>query len=175
MRHRIAVTIALTLSTCHIAAAEAASAAWKDPRALADLARRGNAKSVVASVYSNQEAWSYVIEHVASGDPPWIAAAKALHRGSDAGTSSELRDAMFQALAANPAVVLSDAEPEFDLSSLCGGRSDPLGTFEAASSELDLTIRAVEALQSRELTSRKRACLSDLRESRANLKRFFGQ
>jgi hypothetical protein len=82
---------------------------------------------------------------------------------------------MFQALAANPAVVLSKAEPEFDLSSLCGGRTDPLRTFEAASSELDLTIRAVEGVQSPELTSRKRACLSDLRESRASLKRFFGK
>jgi len=163
------------MSTSHVMALEVSSAVWSDSQALADLASRGNPKSVVESIYSNQSAWSHVVDHIASGNPSWVRAAKALQRGSDAGSSSELRDAMFRALAANPESVLASAEPEFELSRLCGGRTDPLATFEAAAAEYDSTIRAVEAVKSHELSSRRKMCLLRLREGRAGLSGFFNK
>ena len=87
--------------------------------------------------------------------------------------SSELHDAMFEALRANPAAVLSRAEPEFKLSVLCDGRADPLPTFQAAESEQASTIAAVRAISAKSLESRKNSCLAHLEQGGANLKRFF--
>ena len=96
-----------------------------------------------------------------------------LRRSTDGGMSSELHDAMFEALRANPAAVLSRAEPEFKLSVLCDGRADPLPTFQAAESEQASTIAAVRAISAKSLESRKNSCLAHLEQCGANLKRFF--
>ncbi|MGH7485635.1 MAG: hypothetical protein ACREMY_08545, partial [bacterium] len=78
--------------------------------------------------------------------------------------SSELSDAMFEALRTNPNAVLSQAEPEFKLSTLCGGRSEPLPTIRAAESELTSTIAAVRGVDAKSLAARKVECLASLEQ-----------
>jgi hypothetical protein len=146
---------------------------WANPEALVAFAKSSDLATVDALLYQNKEGWSRVKAQVASGDPSWIDAAKVLRRTTDGGMSSELHDAMFEALRANPEEVLAQAEPEFKLSVLCGGRADPLPTFQAAESEQASTIAAVRAISSKSLESRKNSCLAHLEQGRANLKRFF--
>jgi hypothetical protein len=146
---------------------------WANPEALVAFAKSSDCATVHARLYRKEAGWSRVKAQVASGDPSWIAAAKVLRRCTDGGMSSELHDAMFEALRANPTAVLSRAEPEFKLSVLCGGRADPLPTFQAAESEQELTIAAVRTIGAKSLESRKSSCLARLERGRANLKRFF--
>jgi len=146
---------------------------WANPEALVAFVRSSDRATVRAQLYQNEGGWSEVKAHAASGDPSWIDAAKVLRRSTDGGMSSELHDAMFEALRANPEAVLSRAEPEFKLSALCGGRADPLPTFQAADSEQTSTIAAVRAISAKSLESRKNSCLAYLERGRANLKRFF--
>jgi hypothetical protein len=146
---------------------------WASPAALIAFAESSDRATVHTLLYQSERGWAEVKARVASGDPSWIAAAKVLRRSTDGGMSSELHDAMFEALRANPKAVLSQSEPEFDLPSLCGGRSDPLPTHRAAESELASTIVAVRGVGDKSLASRKRGCLASLEQGRANLKRFF--
>jgi hypothetical protein len=104
----------------------------------------------------------------------------AISKGSDAGATEELQDALFVALGQNPAYVLKvlpmaeSAGIPLTLSSVCGGRSDPLRTYDDAISEERQVEAAVEGVSVKALESNKRHCLSILKAGEADLKRFFG-
>ena len=131
------------------------------------------ADDVVRELYAQPERWASVLNHIETGDPEWIAAALVLRPGSDAGSTSMLNDSMFAALEKAPEIVITYAFPTFDLASVCGGRIDPLPTYEQGVRELEVTLAAVSRIQDPVLESRKRACLAQLEESRSHLKRFF--
>lgn len=56
--------------------------------------------------YFDQEAWSWVLRGIESANPRWLAVGEALKPHSDAGSSEELGQAFFNALAINPLRVL---------------------------------------------------------------------
>ena len=72
-----------------------------------------------------------------------------------------------------PENVLRITIPSFRLEVVCGGRQDPLPTYEEASSELERQVAAVKQMQNEEVTPMRNRCLEQLDKARTNLKRFF--
>jgi hypothetical protein len=132
------------------------------------------AQQTVGYLWDQPSVWDAVTAKIASGRESWLAVAVALHPGSDAGASTGLRDAMFSALAKNPAGVLHHAEPEFPIAVLCAGRSDPLPTLGESKRELERVQAALEKLHNPRLQNSKATCLAGLKKARNNLYRFFG-
>lgn len=146
-----------------------------DPAAiLRDVSAHG-AATVVRELYDHRARWDGVLRHVELGEEAWLRVAIALRPGTDAGSASELHDSVVAALAVAPANVLRVAVPEFPLSDLCGGRHDPLATYDAAVNEVGKMMAAVAAIESAQLSKRRDECLSTLKAARADLKRFFAR
>lgn len=145
----------------------------ESPLALIDEINRSGAPAIVRQLWANQSAWKNVTTNIATGRSAWIDVALALSEGADAGASASLGDAMFQALVHNPSLILQEAEPQFPLELLCGGRSDPLPTYKAAATEMDQVREAVQRINSDKLQAKKDLCLAKLREGEVHLKRFF--
>lgn len=140
---------------------------------IAQISARG-AKSVLNELYKDESGWNQLINHISDGSEEWLLVAVTLWPGSDAGPASELHDAVGGALTNNPENVFRIATPAFSLSDICGGRSDPLATYELSVQELDRMIRKVKAINKPALTGSRDACMAELEASRGHLKRFFG-
>jgi hypothetical protein len=147
--------------------------AQEDPQSLTRQVNKTTARWVIWKLWENRGSWNNVMKGIASGEEAWVELAIALYPGSDAGTATDLHDAMFQALGQNPTYVLRRAEPTYPLSDLCGGRHDPLATYKDAITEQEQTIAAVMMVEAKELQSKKEACLSKLEEGKGDLRRFF--
>jgi hypothetical protein len=139
---------------------------------VSEIARRGP-RTVVEELYEHRSDWDYVLSKVKGGEEAWLRVAVALHPGTDAGSSSMLREAVGLALLTAPEFVLRLAIPAFSLSDVCGGRPDPLPTYSAAVAELERQIVSVAAVDSGAVAKTRDRCLDELKASRANLKRFF--
>jgi len=173
MNRRTATAIVWFTFSCTACAGSATDGSLTPELLLHDVDNRG-ASVVVRDLWNRHDPWNEVTKRIASGENAWIDVALALRKGSDAGASSDLRDAMFQALAKNPAYVLQHAEPEYPLSELCEGRVDPPSTYSEAIAEQVRTEKAVEQVRTIELQEKKELCLIKLREGEGHLKRFFG-
>jgi hypothetical protein len=157
----------------------AANEAAQTPKLLLARIRVEGAATVVRSLWDTPR-WSELTNQVASGDPDWVSVAMAISKGSDAGATEELADALFVALGQNPTYILrvlpteeSDAVP-LALSGVCSGRTDPLGTYAASIAEQRAAEAAVEKVTVPTLKPKKRQCLAKLKAGEADLKRFFG-
>jgi predicted component of type VI protein secretion system len=118
---------------------------------------------VVVSRMWGTEEWQAVVTGVASGDPEWIEVAEALLPGSDAGSTSELRDAVAWALARAPSQVLGlVARKQSDWALVCDG---PPVDFppEGPTAYFREAINAVSFVEEAELQLTKRDCLRQLR------------
>jgi len=131
------------------------------------------ANEVVRNLYARNDAWTNMVRNVQAGKVEWIDIAVRLREGADGGASSELHDALFAALAANPDHVLRVAAPSVSITALCSGRSDPLSTAKAALSEIARIESAVGRVHDKTLKERQRACLVALEDAKANTNRFF--
>ena len=112
---------------------------------------------------------------IGTGDENWLAIGIALRSGTDAGASSTLHDAMFEALEKNPEYVLAHVEPTFPISTLCSGRHDPPVTYLAAAKELERVRASVQEINREELTLKKTQCLTAIDGAMHAIKDFFEQ
>lgn len=140
---------------------------WKSPDAILSEIEDKKAKIVLQEIYSNDEAWSYVISKIELGYEKWLDVAIALQRPSDAGTSSEIHDAMFAAIKNNTFYMLHN-----DLI-ICDGRHDPLRTYKEALKEIDATIESLKSIKDKNVESDVEFCTNSLEKSKIHLKRFF--
>ena len=94
--------------------------------------------------------------------------AASLQAGSDAGTTSELHDALFSAMKNNPEYMLLEGIL------VCHGRHDPLSNYKDAMTEVQNTINALNKVKVGKLKSDIEFCTNALERSKEDLKRFFG-
>jgi len=175
---RSATIIALCLATSGAVCAISADRSPQNPELFLARIRNEGAAAVVQSLWETT-GWSDLTAHVSSGKPEWVDVAIAISPGTDAGATEELQDALFAGLGQNPTYELSvlpvdesDGSP-LSLSTICSGRSDPLGTYAASIAELQRVETAVEKVSIKSLERRKRQCLAQLTMGEANLKRYF--
>jgi len=174
MQSRLALLLCLISCPLVSAAAEADRDVPTSARELLDEVEGNGARRTVQRLYENRPVWTGVIENIASGQREWIDLALSLKAGSGGAESSDLRDAMFRALARNPSYVLRHAQPDYPLAVLCLGRARPLPTYEQTRDELVTVERALGQERADDLHYKKELCLAELREGHAHLRRFFG-
>ncbi len=143
------------------------------PRDILHRIELQGAQQTVSYLWDHPPMWDAVAAKIASGQEQWLTVAAGLHPGTDAGSSTGLRDAMFSALARNPAGVLRHAEPEFPIAVMCAGRSDPLPTLDESMRELERIRAALKKLRTPRLQNSKAGCLAGLKKAETDLYRFF--
>jgi len=131
-------------------------------------------KVVIKNLYSDFQAWDKLMGNIASGETEWLSIAVLLYPGSDAGTTSMLRQSVGLALVNNPTGVLRTAVPTYGIRFVCSGRADPLPTYEQALTELETQINSVKAIQDPQLIELRDKCLANLNNAKPSLRRFFG-
>jgi len=150
--------------------------AWAEP-SIEELTRslaRDGAETVVRRLFDDQSTWNAVMARISSGDHRWVSFGISLLAKSDAGASEELHDAMFLALANDPAYLLSQPKSEnFDINEVCAGRSDPPEMYKEAEAE-QLAVRAKVAALSPKLGKQRDACLPALDSGLKDIRRYFG-
>ncbi len=99
-----------------------------------------------------------------------------LRPASDAGTTTDLRLALGEALGHRPKVVLTKATEAYRLWEICGGPDvdDPrFDSYELATAEVERRVQAVSAITEPQLEKAKADCLAELRASDPHLRRFY--
>jgi hypothetical protein len=147
----------------------------KNPSRIVEQIRNRGASAVVKELWDDQSTWNLIITNISSGLSDWVDVSLALNAGADAGASGMLHDALFQALGKNPEYTLKRAEENYQISELCGGRHDPLASFDQAMGEHEAIITRVNEVKTDQLLRPKKECLSYLEEGKINLFRFFGR
>ena len=146
----------------------------KNPSRILEQIRNHGASAVARELWDDQSTWNLIITNISSGLPDWVDVSLALNAGADAGASSMLHDALFEALGKNPEYILKRAEGNFQISELCGGRHDPLASFDQAMSEHEAIITRVNEVKTDHLLTQKKECLRYLEKEKIGLLRFFG-
>jgi len=131
-------------------------------------------KSIVNELYKSDATWAYLMKQISTGEKAWLEVAVSLRPGSDAGTTSMLEEAVSFALLNNPENVLRFAFPTYKLPNVCGGRADPLSTYELSMSEIKRQIKSVQSVKDAQLVSLRDICLAELEASKVHLNSFFG-
>jgi len=158
-----------------LTAPAAASGQQLVPATIREQVVTRGARDALSEISSDPKQWAYVLSQIETGNADWVGAAIVLRPASDGGAASELDDSMFVALRRAPETVLLQAIPVFSLTVVCGGRGDPLPSFEQAIDEVDTTEAAVSSVERPSLADKRRECLSALRQSREHLRRFLGR
>jgi hypothetical protein len=154
--------------------AMASSSAAKQPltaQAVLAMINRSGAKATVDELWRTKR-WDSVVDHVAAGQPAWIALATRLAPGTDAGTAEELSIVMAEALPKQPAEVLAAIDlndgPILGASSVCGApfiEDTPQSSPAFLRRYLVRAPAAVASVHDERLESAKRACLAALRDA----------
>lgn len=123
------------------------------------------AKQFVRNYYGSKE-WGALFYGVASGDKAWLKLVKKVMEGTDAGATSELRDAVAWALPKAPKEVLLLSNEVFTLNSTCFGPpvDEPPGGMVPY---IKASIEAVSKITDPELLKMKESCLEQLRTTEA--------
>jgi len=130
------------------------------------LTRQLQAEGPKATVQQlwNSGAYDSVLNHVASGDPAWIALAARLASGADAAASESLTIALAEALPKNPGAVLAILGPA--VTALSPARVCGAPFIEMAAPDLrnylSQTRTSVSAVSTPALGSSRAACLAAL-------------
>ena len=119
------------------------------------------AKAAIDSLYGTPE-WDALISGIASGDSDWLKVADAIVPGSDAGSASELKDAVAWALPHAPDEVLRMVKDDSPWENTCLG---PPVDFpkEGPNQYFSNSIAALERMSSNAMQGAKQACLEQLR------------
>lgn len=149
------------------------------PAELISEIQKVGATKVIRRYWGHPE-WRNLVGNVASGERDWIDVALALIPASDAGSASELHDALFRALRKNPEYILRSLAigkaPDgrsFSISDICDGRMDPLPAYENARKELEETRISLGKIQGEELQKKKGICMESLFSAGNNLKKYY--
>ena len=132
---------------------------------------RVGAKAAVDRNFANAERWNCVLKGIESARPAWLSVAMQLRTASDAGSSSELGDAMVTAFEANPSTVLSvvhtDAGPNsLSVQTVCTPALEPLQGYRAY---FDQTEAKLLAFKSAKLSVKKERCITLIQRARLTL------
>src|SRR5512132_3437544 len=136
------------------------------------------ARATLNALYRDDDQWTAVLRGIGGGMPEWIAVAEALKRVADAHPSESLDAAMGEALGRNAQLVLSHSAGPFALSSVCAGPDvddERFDTLAKALAELNRRIRGVERVNDPVLARVRGDCVTALRESEGDLRRFFAR
>jgi hypothetical protein len=157
-------------SACAAIALAAASPQLEELKS--GIARDG-AQAVITRLFNNRANWEALISHINSAERDWVSLGIALLAGTDAGSISEIHDALFSALGVDPGYLLHQpSSANFDIISICNGRDDPPATYNAAESEQLAVKRKVSAL-GEEFGDRRRLCLAALDSRLKDIQRFY--
>ena len=153
-----------TTTSAHAASCPSAS----DVRS--EIGRVG-AKAAVDRNFANAERWNCVLKGIESARPAWLSVAMQLRTASDAGSSSELGDAMVTAFEANPSTVLSavhtDAGPNrLSVQTVCTPALEPRQGYRAY---FDQTEAKLLALKSDTLSVKIGRCITLIQHARPTL------
>jgi hypothetical protein len=151
----------LALFISALVACAAQSGETLAPSTLLSQIKEEGARAVIDTIWRTSR-WDTLIKGVASGDEAWLNVAVELAPGSDAGSASELQDAVAWALPHAPARVIAVAEKSELYRDSCSGppvdfpSDDPKAYFSAA-------ISAVQKLADPAMKAARQACLTKLR------------
>lgn len=140
--------------------------------------RLHGAKAVVRKIWDTPT-WACVVGNISTGESHWISVAIALAPGTDAGSSEELSDSLFLALARNPTELLVRLPREQrangvpSLASVCEGRTDPPESYEVAIHEYQAARNAVSLVDSPEVAAARLRCLTELEAGQAAIRHFY--
>ena len=135
------------------------------PPAISDLVARDGAGPTVQRLVTNKRSpqWDAVLRQVETGDDRWLAVARELSAGTDAGTSEGLQVALATALPKNPAGVLrlAGTQPFLSLTNLCSAPFiEPQPAFFRR--YLSSTRKALLRLKDAAIESRRLECLAEI-------------
>jgi hypothetical protein len=88
-------------------------------RIKAQITEKGAHAVVSQLTAGNGASWRGVIAHIETGQPDWLAVARALHPGADAANGEDLTSSVAKALRNNPAAVLNFIGADFPIESVC--------------------------------------------------------
>jgi len=129
-----------------------------------DIENRG-AKATVQKLISGKRPrlWESVLQKIKTGGAPWLAVAKELADGTDAGTSEALQIALATALPKNPSGVLQLAGTQgfLSLEDICGA---PFIEPEPTDLKryLDKTRRSLNNLKDMKVEQKRVKCLNEI-------------
>lgn len=151
------------LIVCVLIAGMAYSDEMAAPASIHRQIEEKSARDVVKSLYGTPN-WDRMIEGIASGEKSWLRVAVELAPGTDAGSSSELQDAVAWALPYAPERVIAIAEKVERFRNVCSGPpvdfpSDDAKAYFAAA------IDSVQKIVNPALAAAKRRCLAKLRHA----------
>jgi hypothetical protein len=147
------------------------------PAAILGDVRSVGAKTTLIELYRDETRWLVVLRGIAGGTSEWFAVAEALRPVSDGHQAEALDAAVGEALARNAGLILSRATGPFFLSAICGAPDvddSRFDKYDKAVAELNRRIRGVERTSDPALATLRNDCLSALRQSERELRRFFG-
>jgi hypothetical protein len=139
--------------------------------------QKGEAKEILAQLYSDETAWYDLLEKIATADPEWLQVANGLKKAADAGASVELDAAVGEALYNAPDKVLKNSLSVFSMDAICGAPDiddTRFDSYQLASHEIDRRKAALEQLTNPELSADIQECIQRLEESRKDVARFYG-
>lgn len=153
-----------------VACAQAAvSQGCENLRELSTEIDKNGASATLRALYKNQERWGCLLDGLASGAPSWLAIAVRLRPASDAGSTSELEDAMVLAFERNPKAVFpllrNDRDAShFTIPSTCNPGLEPRGGYTAF---FDRVEAKLTKLESSALNAKVQQCLAIVRAARS--------
>jgi hypothetical protein len=141
------------------------------PKAIIENIEHNGAKAVVDKLASGKHPrqWEKVLQKIETGNSHWLAVAKALSEGTDAGTSTDMIVTLARALPRNPSGVLllvdgkPDAKTYFSIEELC---SAPFIEPEDAylNRYLIQTQLSLKKLHNRKVEMRRKECLARIEQ-----------
>lgn len=136
-----------------------------DPRELGQKIDARGAQVTLLELYDDSAAWQLFLEHVSTAAPEWLRLANRLAPASDAGSANELEMSLGDALIQDPRAVLGAID---DISLACGMFTSPETLDELVPAIVKREV-AVAAIGDSSLQSKKKLCLSNLKELRESL------
>jgi hypothetical protein len=135
------------------------------------------AKKTVDAMYQNGMEWRQLLTAVATGDEQWLRVAVQLYSGTDAGTTSQLRNSIGEALEHQPQTVLKIVNPALGISGICEAPDVDDKRYDSYS----LSTKAIEkrkkmlgAITDPLLAGVRDQCIKELNDSKRGIARFYG-
>ena len=139
------------------------------PETVTNAIHEKGAMNVINSIFGS-DSWGIIVKGIASGSPQWLHVAKLLAGGSDAGSASELRDAVAWALPNSPREVILLAQKEQLFQDTCSGPpvDEPAGGYKKY---FDTSIEAVSKISDPKFKKLKLECIDKLNIAKKHLVR----
>ena len=170
-----ALVVCVTSSTVQ-AAVGGQTARRPRPSDILHDVRTIGAKATLNELYRDDEKWSTLLRGIGGGTAEWFAVAEALRPVTDAHPSEALEAAVGEALGTNAQLILSHATGPFFLATVCKSPDvddERFDSLRTALTELNRRIRGVERVQDPALAQVRTDCLTALRGSESELRRYF--